>query len=393
MTPVRPIPEDLDTPEKIAKAADEYLIEKNLNVLSSVHSVQSTLGKRWTLSGREPDKRAMWKWFSGQLKTTFLSLHACFRPILTVDDSQIPKGTVLSRVANSHLYMVLLQVTTDTARIIIETQVDFDAQDGHRALVALATFYAPMNDGRVDELTFMIMNVHIGVRQDPQPLMLQLQAYREEFFAASGVERDEARLTADLNNSLGDEHHVALSIYHQNPLMDLAVLQNCVQQSWQRSERNSQRVATGRLSLPVAAPAFMKRSSTPPPRQKPPSPRREGGRGGGRGEYDHRGRGSAYRDHVKPKYTQAPPPRYPCQLCKQEGHFVSQCPLLQQAALLVAPPPAGPPPTPARPRHHQRCHHQPWPNRERTRPESTTTTTTKTTMTTMRSLEGSTYPW
>jgi len=60
------------------------------------------------------------------------------------------------------------------------------------------------------------MNVHIGAREDPQPLMLQLQSYREEFFAASGVERDEARLTADLNNSLGEEHHVvALSVYHQ----------------------------------------------------------------------------------------------------------------------------------------------------------------------------------
>ena len=47
MTPVRPIPpEDLDTPELIAEAADEYLLGKNLNVLSSVHSVQSTLGKR-----------------------------------------------------------------------------------------------------------------------------------------------------------------------------------------------------------------------------------------------------------------------------------------------------------------------------------------------------------
>jgi hypothetical protein len=31
--------------------------------------------------------------------------------------------------------MVLLQLTTDTARIIIETQVDdFDAHDGHQAL-------------------------------------------------------------------------------------------------------------------------------------------------------------------------------------------------------------------------------------------------------------------
>ena len=185
MTPARPIPEGLDTPAKIAEAADEYLIEKNLNVLSSVHSVQSTLGKRWTLSGREPDKRAMWKWFSSQLKTTFLSLHACFRPILTVNESQIPKGTVISRVANSHLYMVLLQLTTGTARIVIETQVSFDAQDGHRALVALANFYAPMNDGRVDQLTFKIMNVHIGAREDPQPLMLKLQAYREELFHCS----------------------------------------------------------------------------------------------------------------------------------------------------------------------------------------------------------------
>jgi hypothetical protein len=44
--------------------------------------------------------------------------------------------------------MVLLQLTTETARIVIETQVSFDAQDGHRALVALANFYAPMNDGR-----------------------------------------------------------------------------------------------------------------------------------------------------------------------------------------------------------------------------------------------------
>jgi hypothetical protein len=104
--------------------------------------------------------------------------------------------------------------------------------------VALANFYAPMNDGRVDELTFKIMNVHIGAREDPhQPMMLKLQAYREEFFAASGSDRDEACLTADLNNSLGEEHHVALSVYHQNPSMDLTVLQNCVQQSWQRAER------------------------------------------------------------------------------------------------------------------------------------------------------------
>jgi hypothetical protein len=82
--------------------------------------------------------------------------------------------------------MVLLQLTTEAACIVIETQVGFDAQDGHRALVALANFYAPMNDGRVDELTFKIMNVHIGAREDPQPLMLKLQAYREELFAASG---------------------------------------------------------------------------------------------------------------------------------------------------------------------------------------------------------------
>jgi hypothetical protein len=52
-------------------------------------------------------------------------------------------------------------------------------------------------------------------------MMLKLQAYREEFFAASGSERDETRLTADLNNSLGEEHHVALSVYHQNPSMEL----------------------------------------------------------------------------------------------------------------------------------------------------------------------------
>ena len=103
MTPVRPLPEELDTPELIAEAADVYLLAKNLNVLASVHSVQSTLGKRWTLSGREPDKRAMWLWFGGQLKTTFLSIHDYFRLILTVDDSLIPPGTVFSRVANSHL--------------------------------------------------------------------------------------------------------------------------------------------------------------------------------------------------------------------------------------------------------------------------------------------------
>ena len=75
-------------------------------------------------------------------------IHDYFRLILTVDDSLIPPGTVLSRVANRHLYVVLLQLTTETARIVIETQVSFDAQDGHRALVALANFYAPMSDGR-----------------------------------------------------------------------------------------------------------------------------------------------------------------------------------------------------------------------------------------------------
>jgi hypothetical protein len=187
MTPVRPQPEDLDTPELIAEAADVSLLARNINVLASVHSVQSTLGKRWTLSGRKPDKRAMWRWFGSQLKTTFLSINDCFRPILVVDDRLIPPGTVFSRVAYSHLYMVLLQLTTETARILIETQVGFDAQDGHRALVALANFYAPMNDGRVDELTLKIMNVHIGAREDPQPLMIKLRAYREELFAASAA--------------------------------------------------------------------------------------------------------------------------------------------------------------------------------------------------------------
>jgi hypothetical protein len=34
----------------IAEAADVYLLAENLNVLSSVHSVQSTLGKRWTVT-------------------------------------------------------------------------------------------------------------------------------------------------------------------------------------------------------------------------------------------------------------------------------------------------------------------------------------------------------
>jgi hypothetical protein len=63
------------------------------------------------MNGREPDKRSMWKWFNGQLKTTFLSVNDCFCQILVVDDnSLIPAGTVFSRVANSHLYMVLLQL-------------------------------------------------------------------------------------------------------------------------------------------------------------------------------------------------------------------------------------------------------------------------------------------
>ena len=92
ITPVRPQPEELDTPELIAEAADEYLLAKNLTVLSSVHSVQSTLGKKWTLNGREPDKRSMWKWFSGQPKTTFLSVNDCFRQILVVDATLIPAG-------------------------------------------------------------------------------------------------------------------------------------------------------------------------------------------------------------------------------------------------------------------------------------------------------------
>jgi hypothetical protein len=126
---VRPLPEDLDTPELIAETADVSLLAKNLNVLASVHSVQSTRGKKWTLNGCEPDKHAMWKWFSGKLKTMFLSVNDCFRQILVVDDSLIPPGTVFSRVANSHLYMVLLQLTTETVRAYnpIETQVDFDA--------------------------------------------------------------------------------------------------------------------------------------------------------------------------------------------------------------------------------------------------------------------------
>jgi hypothetical protein len=59
MTPVRVPPEDLETPELIAEAADVSLLARGLNVLASVHFVQATLGKKRTLSGREPDKRAM----------------------------------------------------------------------------------------------------------------------------------------------------------------------------------------------------------------------------------------------------------------------------------------------------------------------------------------------
>ena len=58
MTPARPAPEGLDTPTKIAEAADEYLIGRNLTVPSGVYAVQSTMGKKWTLNGREKDKRA-----------------------------------------------------------------------------------------------------------------------------------------------------------------------------------------------------------------------------------------------------------------------------------------------------------------------------------------------
>ena len=353
MTPARPAPEGLDTPTKIAEAADENLIGRNLTVPSSVYAVQSTMGKKWTLNGREKDKRALWKWFSGQLRATFLSLHTCFRPLLAVDDSLIPTGTVFSRVANSHLYMVLLQLTSGTARIIIETQVDFETQDGHRALVALAEFYAPMNDERVDELTFKIMNVYIGAREDPHPIMLQLQAYREEFVVASGVERDEARLTADLNNSLGEEHQVALSMYNQNPMMNLSVLQNCVQQSWRRAEKNSLRIATGRMGQLTAAPAMMERTQRSPPRpqRSPPRPRRspprpppQGGRGGGRGGYEEP------RSPAKTKRPARTPAHadHECMLCRKRGHWVSDCPLLQQASRMVAAPPSGPPPAPAR---------------------------------------------
>ena len=54
-------------------------------------------------------------------------------------------------------------------------------------------------------------------------------------------------------------------------------------------------------------------------------------------------------------------PPYACQLCKQEGHWVSRCPLLQQAALLVAPTmapvhPPPPPPPPALPQAKPRAY-------------------------------------
>jgi hypothetical protein len=103
MSPMRAPPEDQNMPELIAEAADVSLLAKGLNVLASVHSVQTTLGKKWTLSGREPDKRGMWKWFSGQLKTTFvLSINDCFRLILVVDNTLIPAGTVFSHHNNNN---------------------------------------------------------------------------------------------------------------------------------------------------------------------------------------------------------------------------------------------------------------------------------------------------
>ena len=52
-------------------------------------------------------------------------------------------------------------------------------------------------------------------------------------------------------------------------------------------------------------------------------------------------------------------PTYACQLCKQEGHWVSRCPLLQQASLLVAPTMASeqpPPPPPAAPKDKPRAY-------------------------------------
>jgi hypothetical protein len=49
---------------------------------------------------------------------------------------------------------------------------------------------------------------------------------------------------------------------------------------------------------------------------------------------------------------------FACQLCKQEGHWVSRCPLLQQASLLVAPSmaPAQPAPPPAVPEDRPRAY-------------------------------------
>jgi hypothetical protein len=67
---------------------------------------------------------------------------------------------------------------------------------------------------------------------------------------------------------------------------------------------------------------------------------------------------AGYRDHGKPKNQKAPLPMFACQLCKQEGHWVSRCPLLQQAALLVAPTmaPGRPPPSPAAPEDKPRAY-------------------------------------
>ena len=127
--------------------------------------------------------------------------------------------------------------------------------------------------------------------------MRTLQAYREEFFAAFGCEGDETRLTADLNHSLGDEHGVVLSIYHSNPLMDLSVLHNCVQQSWLRSTRNQKRVATARLNLPVAAPAFAKPLAA---NSREVTFQERGGGRGDHGERDQRDRGGDRRDGGNP---------------------------------------------------------------------------------------------
>ena len=62
---------------------------------------------------------------------------------------------------------------------------------------------------------------------------------------------------------------------------------------------------------------------------------------------------------MKPKNQKPPMPMYACQLCKQEGHWVSRCPLLQQASLLVAPTMASeqpPPPPPAAPKDKPRAY-------------------------------------